>query len=54
MKVCLVSPATVTEFSSELAESEAIQKLAEHAPVGILTLASILEAEGYDLSLIHI
>ena len=50
MKVCLVSPATVTEFSSELAESEAIQKLAEHAPVGILTLASILEAEGYDFT----
>ena len=46
MKFCLVSPPTVTEFNKTLAESEAILSLAEHAPVGILTLAAVLDQEG--------
>jgi radical SAM superfamily enzyme YgiQ (UPF0313 family) len=46
MKLCLVSPPTVTEFGREVAESEAVRRLAEHAPVGLLTLAAVLEEVG--------
>jgi radical SAM superfamily enzyme YgiQ (UPF0313 family) len=46
MKFCIVSPPTVTEFGRNLAESEVILRLAEHAPVGILTLAAVLDELG--------
>lgn len=46
MKFCIVSPPTVTEFGKDLAESDAILRLAEHAPVGILTLAAVLDELG--------
>ncbi|HEX8070183.1 MAG TPA: radical SAM protein [Pyrinomonadaceae bacterium] len=47
MKVCLISPPTVTDFEDPtIAESEAIRLIAEHAPVGILSLAAVLEARG--------
>jgi radical SAM superfamily enzyme YgiQ (UPF0313 family) len=46
MKFTLVSPPTVTEFNRHLAESDAILRLAEHAPVGVLTLAAVLERMG--------
>ena len=48
MQFCLVSPATVTEFDREVAQTDAILRLAEHAPVGILTLAAVLEQHGRD------
>ncbi|WP_071796244.1 B12-binding domain-containing radical SAM protein [Natronohydrobacter thiooxidans] len=48
MKVCLVSPATVTEFEKSVAEADAIRNLAEHAPIGILTLAAVLKDRGID------
>lgn len=46
MRFCLVSPATVTEFNRAESQSEAIRRLAEHAPVGVLTLAAVLEEQG--------
>ncbi len=46
MKLCLVSPPTVTEFSKTIAESDAILRLAEHAPVGVLSLAAVLDELG--------
>ena len=52
MRFCIVSPPTVTEFSQEVAETEAIQTLSEHAPIGVLTLAAVLEEHGFDLVLV--
>lgn len=47
MKVCLISPPTVTEFNERLvAESEALRLIAEHAPMGVLSLAAVLEQHG--------
>lgn len=47
MKVCLVSSPTVTEFNErQMAESEALRLIAEHAPVGILSLAAVLVERG--------
>jgi len=47
LKVCLVGPPTVTDFEDpEVAESEAIRLIAEHAPIGVLSLAAVLEQCG--------
>ncbi|HEV2861007.1 MAG TPA: radical SAM protein [Pyrinomonadaceae bacterium] len=47
MRVCLISPPTVTEFSErQVAESDALRLIAEHAPLGVLSLAAVLEARG--------
>lgn len=47
MKVCLVSAPTATDFEDPtLAESDAIRIVAEHAPLGILSLAAVLEDGG--------
>lgn len=47
LKVCLVGPPTVTDFEDpEVAESEAIRLIAEHAPIGVLSLAAVLEQDG--------
>jgi radical SAM superfamily enzyme YgiQ (UPF0313 family) len=58
MRFCLVSPATVTEFNREEAQTRAFRVLAEHAPVGVLTLAAVLEQKGQvpdlvDLNLLY-
>src|ERR1035437_5100908 len=46
-RVCLNTPPTATEVEdSELAEIEAVRLIAEHAPIGILTLAAVLEQRG--------
>lgn len=48
MKICLISPPTVAEFSEGfVAEAEAMRLIVEHAPMGILSLAAVLEAQGY-------
>jgi radical SAM superfamily enzyme YgiQ (UPF0313 family) len=48
MRVCLASAPTANDFADpELAESVAIRKIAEHAPLGILSLAAVLEREGF-------
>lgn len=47
MRVCLISPPTVTEFNERyVAESEALRLIAEHAPLGVLSLAAVLEGAG--------
>jgi len=47
MKVCLISPPTLTQFTErQVAESEALRLVAEHAPMGILSLAAVLEERG--------
>lgn len=47
MKICLVSPPTITEFTGDhVAESDVIRQIAEHAPLGILSLAAVLEPIG--------
>jgi len=47
MKVCLISPPTLTDFADlDITNHETIQILAEHAPVGILSLAAVLEQRG--------
>lgn len=47
MRVCLISPPTVTEFGErQVVETEAVRLITEHAPLGILSLAAALEAQG--------
>jgi radical SAM superfamily enzyme YgiQ (UPF0313 family) len=47
MKVCLISAPTASELDDpKLAEAEARRMMAEHAPLGVLSLAAVLEAEG--------
>lgn len=47
MRVCLISPPTVTEFNERyVAESDALRLIAEHAPLGVLSLAAVLEGLG--------
>ena len=55
MKVCLISPPTVAEFSERLvAESEALRLIAQHAPLGILSLAAVLEQQGIQPEIIDL
>jgi radical SAM superfamily enzyme YgiQ (UPF0313 family) len=47
IRVCLISPPTVTDFEDPaVAESKAVRLIAEHAPIGILSLAAVLEVQG--------
>lgn len=47
MKICLISPPTLTQFTErQVAESEALRLIVEHAPLGILSLAAVLEERG--------
>ena len=47
MKVCLISAPTASELGgSHLAEADALRTMAEHAPLGVLSLAAVLEREG--------
>src|SRR3954468_22797414 len=47
MKVCLVSAPTANQFDGRLVgETEASRIMGELAPVGILSLAAVLEAKG--------
>src|SRR5947207_1367205 len=55
MKVCLISPPTITEFGERLvADSEAFSLIAQHAPMGILSLAAILEQHGIETEIIDL
>ncbi|HEX7294416.1 MAG TPA: radical SAM protein, partial [Pyrinomonadaceae bacterium] len=46
MKICLISPPTVIEFSERKVEAcEAVRLIASHAPMGVLTLAAVLEQQ---------
>src|SRR5215469_13617950 len=49
MKVCLISAPTASELDNpKLAEVDALRTMAEHAPLGVLSLASVLEARGFE------
>ena len=55
LKVCLVSAPTATDFDSpDLAESDQIRLLAEHAPLGILSLAAVLENSGISAEIVDL
>lgn len=46
MKVCLISAPTANQLSSAVGEMDAARIIGELAPVGILSLAAVLEARG--------
>jgi len=47
MDVCLISPPIVTEFEDpEFADSPRVRSVAEHLPIGVLTLAAVLRQKG--------
>src|SRR5437870_2712914 len=55
LTVCLVGPPTVTDFEDpEVAESEAIRLIAEHAPIGVLSLAAVLEQHGVSSQIVDL
>src|SRR5687768_15097729 len=55
MKVCLISPPTVSEFNQRLvAESEALRLISQHAPLGILSLAAILDGQGIQTEIVDL
>src|SRR5215813_5875290 len=47
MKVCLVGAPTAHEFDDRpISEADAVRAIAEHAPLGVLSLAAVLEQRG--------
>src|SRR5438874_1535452 len=47
MKVCLVGAPTAHEFDDlAMGEADALRTIAEHAPLGVLSLAAVLEEQG--------
>jgi radical SAM superfamily enzyme YgiQ (UPF0313 family) len=55
MHLCLVSPPTVAEFDASAAtESAAIRLIAEHAPLGVLTLAACVEERGFACTIVDL
>ena len=52
MKVCLVGPPTVPELPRGTTESEAILRLTEQPPIGVLALASVLRREGIEVAVV--
>jgi radical SAM superfamily enzyme YgiQ (UPF0313 family) len=55
MRVCLVSPPTVSEFNERLvAESEALRLIAQHAPMGVLSLAAVLDQQGVETDIVDL
>ena len=47
VRVCLISATTANDFQDpQLAEMDAIRVIAEHAPLGILSLGAVLERCG--------
>src|SRR5258708_25898240 len=47
MKVCLVGVPTANEFDDRtMGEADALRAVAEHAPLGVLSLAAVLEERG--------
>src|SRR6516225_9712515 len=59
MKLCLIAPPTLDQFDEgPLCQSEESRAVAEHAPIGILSLAAVVEARGItprilDLNRLH-
>jgi len=59
MKLCLIAPPTLDQFDEgPLCQSEESRLVSEHAPIGILSLAAVVEARGttpriLDLNRLH-
>jgi radical SAM superfamily enzyme YgiQ (UPF0313 family) len=49
VRVGLIAPATITDFDHASVKQRSVRALAEHVPVGVLTLVSILRARGVDV-----
>src|SRR5215472_16804604 len=48
MKVCLVGAPTAHEFDDRaMSEADARRDIAEHAPLGVVSLAAVLEKQGF-------
>src|ERR1044072_4479366 len=46
MRICTISPPTITQFNNQqLADDEVKQIIAENAPLGLLSLAAVLERQ---------
>ena len=54
MRVCLVGSPTASEFDPQVAGNDAVRLIAEQAPIGILTLAAILERHGVDAEVVDL
>src|SRR5262245_39681780 len=55
MKICFISPPTVIEFNEGIvAESEAARLIFEHAPMGILSLAAVLDQQGRETEIVDL
>lgn len=55
MKVCLVSSPTVTDFEDRtIAESSAIRLIGENAPLGILSLAAVLDKASIEVEIVDL
>jgi radical SAM superfamily enzyme YgiQ (UPF0313 family) len=55
MRVCLISAPTANDFDNkELAELDSIRTIAEHSPLGILSLAAVLEQQGVEQELVDL
>lgn len=48
MKIALVAPATITEFEPQAIATSAVRELAEHVPLGVLTIAAVLRDNGLE------
>jgi radical SAM superfamily enzyme YgiQ (UPF0313 family) len=55
VKVCLISAPTANDFDDPaIAELDALRVIAEHAPLGILSLAAVLERQGLQPEIIDL
>ena len=55
MKVCFISPPTVSDFDGgRVTETEAARLIGQAAPLGILSLAAVLEARGIESEVIDL
>jgi radical SAM superfamily enzyme YgiQ (UPF0313 family) len=54
MRVCLVSSPTASEFDRAVAESDAVRRISEKVPLGILTLAAVLEQRGVAVEVVDL
>ncbi len=55
MKICLISPPTLTEFNDRVVdETEAARLIFQHAPMGILSLAAVLGRQGVAVEVVDL
>ena len=55
MNICLISPPTLGEFNDRfVADSEAARLIFEHAPMGILSLAAVLDQQDVQVQIVDL